>query len=69
MSLKNRLNKLEKRLLQGEKEQEQDFVFISADVVKELQKELEAGKTYEDLIKEGKIEIIENKGIIEIRRA
>jgi len=69
VSLKNRLNKLEKRLLQGEKEQEQDFVFISADVVKELQKELEAGKTYEDLIKEGKIEIIENKGIIEIRRA
>lgn len=69
MSLKNRLNKLEKRLLQGEKEQEQDFVFISADVVKELQKELEAGKTYEDLIKEGKIEVIENKGIIEIRRA
>ena len=69
MSLKNRLNKLEKRLLQGEKEQEQDFVFISNDVVKELQKELEAGKTYEDLIKEGKIEVIENKGIIEIRRA
>ena len=69
MSLKNRLNKLEKRLLQGEKEQEQDFVFISADVVKELQKELEAGKTYEDLIKEGKIEVIENKGIIEVRRA
>jgi phosphosulfolactate synthase (CoM biosynthesis protein A) len=69
VSLKNRLNKLEKRLLQGEKEQEQDFVFISADVVKELQKELEAGKTYEDLIKEGKIEVIENKGIIEIRRA
>lgn len=69
MSLKNRLNKLEKRLLQGEKEQEQDFVFISADVVKELQKELEAGKTYEDLIEEGKIEVIENKGIIEIRRA
>jgi phosphosulfolactate synthase (CoM biosynthesis protein A) len=69
VSLKNRLNKLEKRLLQGEKEQEQDFVFISADVVKELQKELEAGKTYEDLIEEGKIEVIENKGIIEIRRA
>jgi phosphosulfolactate synthase (CoM biosynthesis protein A) len=69
VSLKNRLNKLEKRLLQGEKEQEQDFVFISNDVVKELQKELEAGKTYEDLIKEGKIEVIENKGIIEIRRA
>lgn len=67
MSLKNRLNKLEKRLLQGEKEQ--DFVFIPADVVKELQKELETGKTYEDLIKEGKIEVIENKGIIEIRRA
>jgi len=69
VSLKKRLKELEKRLLQGEKEQEQDFVFISADVVKELQKELEAGKTYEDLIKEGKIEVIENKGIIEIRRA
>jgi len=67
VSLKKRLKELEKRLLQGEKEQ--DFVFISNDVVKELQKGLEAGKTYEDLIKEGKIEVIENKGIIEIRRA
>jgi len=64
MNLKNRLKQLESKLSIKKETEEQDFIFIPAGLLNELQ---QSGKTLEDFAREGKIEVIKGQGVIFIQ--